>query len=278
MDLPQRVRIGLLSVVALLSTACASTPPTGGPSTAGAFNPSDVQACGHALTAAELEGGFLGDDLQPPAAGTVVEAILATGGGEPQLTGKTILFNGAFSGSLPVALDGGAMTALEVGTPVASASECAGSVRVVVPSDILAGPGKGEAFAEADLGSIHVGGASIFCTALASGSGTIAVECPSLGIRIGEQASTGTLWLRFRSAGPPQTAAALPGWVERLMGAPAATSTGLPGEPGGGTITVNGEEFAFVGQDSYDFGVAIEPHGGAIRYRAAFHFGDGGLV
>ncbi len=265
----RRVRLGLLGLILVIaSAACSSTPaatPTG---------PSGTPECGIPLTAKDMEGGFLAGEVSAPASGTIVEAALATGAGGPQLTGRTILFVGAFRGALPVTVAGGAMFAVEAATPLVDAEGCSGSVRIAAFADVLDGGNKGDAFAEADLGGITVGGASSSCTALPATPGSIAVECPSIGIRIGSQASTGTLWLRFRAVGQPTTVAAMPAWVDQLTGAATPTETTGPGLSMGGTISLDGEAFAILPLEADLNGVFIEPQDGGTKvgYRGTFSF------
>jgi hypothetical protein len=254
-------------LVAAAGAACSTAPPSASTVV------SDASACGPTLNAADLDGGFLSTELQAPETGTVVDAVLATGEGGPQLTGRTILFAGTFRGALPTTLAGGSLVALEAGGPALDRPECAGSVRVALPAEIAAGAGKGEAWVEAQLGPIAVGGASIGCTALAHGPGSSAVECPSLGIRIGNDASTGTLWLRFRSAAEPEVVAALPAWVNLLTGAAGPGETAEPAAQISGTVTVDGVDHPIVAGGSEFEGVVVEPRsGGGIVYRARSTF------
>ncbi len=264
-----RVRIAS-TALALVAGACSSTAP------GTAVAPSPAPECAPPLSAEDLDGGFLSGVGVAPTSGTIIEAVLATGGGEPRMTGRTILFDGAFSGPLPVTVKGGAMIAVEAATPIVDAEACAGSVRIGAASDLLGGNSKGEAFAGAQLGRITVGGGSMFCTALSAGLETFAVECPSIGIRIGDQASTGILWLRFRTAGEPTIAASMPSWIDDLTGLVPATETAAPGPPTSGTVSLDGEPFDIQPVGDLD-AVVIEPQigGTKIGYRAGFTFLEG---
>jgi hypothetical protein len=258
-----------LVLVAAVTASCATATPS---TSTDVF---DARACGPTLSAADLDGGFLAEALQPPETGSIVDAVLATGEGGPQLTGRTILFAGSFRGAAPLRMEDGIMVALEAGTAVLERAECAGSVRVALPAEIAAGAGKGEAWAEAQLGPIAVGGASIGCTALAHGPGSTAVECPSLGIRMGSEASTGTLWLRFRTAGEQELVAVLPDWVDRVTGSAGPVGTAQPGNAITGTVTVDGVEHPIVASGSELEGVVIEPRVSGIAYQAHLTFAVG---
>ena len=261
-------------ILALAAGACSSTPA----GTAVPPSPSPAPDCASPLSPSDLAGGFLSGEAAAPTSGTIIEAVLAAGEDGPLMTGRRILFDGAFNGPPPVMAKGGAMIALEAATPRVDAATCAGSVHIAASADLLGGNSKGEAFAEAELGGITVGGGSPFCTALSAGPGTFAVECPSIGIRIGSQASVGTLWLRFRSAGEPSTAATMPSWFEGLTGPVPPIGTAVPSPPPVGTVRVDDKPFELQSFGDLD-GVVIEPQadGTKVGYRAMFTFTEGDL-
>ncbi len=269
------VRIAATALaLALIAGACSSGP--GG--TAARPSPSPEPECASPLSPTDLAGGFLSGEAAVPTTGTVIEAVLAAGDGGPLMTDRRILFVGAFSGPLPITIEGSAALAVEAAKPLVDAAHCAGSVHIVAAADLLGGNSKGDAFAEAELGRITVGGGSPFCAALSAGPETFAVECPTIGIRIGDQASVGTLWLRFRTAGGPTVAASLPSWVEALAGPLAPIGTATPTPPPVGTVRVDGKPFELLSIGDLE-GVAIEPQTGGTKvgYRAMFTFNDGGL-
>ena len=114
-------------------------------------------------------------------------------------------------------------------------------VRIAYPADI-ATTRKAGAFVEATLANIEVGRSSAGCTALASESGTIGIECPQVAIRIGDKATIGTLWVRFRAAGSPEVAGSFPGWAIAYVSSIEPPASVEPGGSMTGTVTIDGQD------------------------------------
>lgn len=224
------------------------------------------------LSAEDLEGGFLGEPPDGPANGVVIETVLAVGGSGPMLTGRKIAFAYALPGGRGITTSEGGLVVVEaVMAQEPGSAACAGSVRVALPA---AGTFKGRAWFEADLGPLRIREAGIECTAIvgAAVGGAAGVECPLVGIRDGESATSGTLWLRITGVGHPEVVDRLPAWL-------AAVAGGVPGEsqprpPGvSGSVTLGEQEpWSIVDGGS----VALRTALGRVGYVASLPFDAAG--
>ena len=229
-------------------------------------------ACGLDLSAQDLEGGFLGGTPTGAADVGIVEVALVAGEGV-MLSGRPLLFAGRFHGVSTMVAEGGSVMAFEAQVPSVDDAACTGSVRVALGADI-GKIRKGAAYAEATLGEIVVQPSGIDCTAIAGEAANVAVECPQVSIRIGDLASTGTLWLRYAASGSPRVVASLPDWVRGYAASAAVDTTQDPRAAVAGEVRVDGSALPVVATDSEFEGVTIKPAGNELEYETIVAFGS----
>lgn len=224
------------------------------------------------LSAAELQGGFLGGPVAEPDAPVVVEAVLAVGGGGPQLAGRDIAYAGTLRSADAAVLgrDLDAVAVRAADSEVGSPASCAGSIAIVLPRV----PGKVSAGVIAELGGLNVEPAGSGCTALPATGGT-AVECPLVSIGRGESRTLGSLWVRFTLRGTPQPLDTLPGWAKDAyaLAAPDAAPN-QAGQTVTGAVATMGGSFVPVQPETAT--VELRSDLGEFAYVATLPFGDDG--
>lgn len=269
-----RALSALVTLIIGILAACAATPRTQ-PS---AITPSETSVlartdrCGVELALDAPDRGLWSAPIDPMSGELVVDVLLVADTTGQVIEGRPITYAARLQGPAFGLHSPSGQAVLEAERSATDDPGCAGSIRMLLPGDIVSGSyPRATVLLGATLAGAEVlaGGVS-GCSALRQEDQTIAVECPFAGIRRGTTVTDGVLRARVAWSGTPLQIASLPGWAADLLAAeatsaaPATAGTAPP--PPEATWTVNSDHPSLRADTSGQASFGISPEAGALSY------------